>query len=53
MKEVLLGLLRHVLTSAGAVIVANGLATQADASAIAGGVMALIGVVMSIKKNKK
>ena len=53
MKDILLGLLRHALTLGGGVLIEQGLASQADTTAILGGIAALVGVVASILNKKK
>jgi hypothetical protein len=47
MQEIL-GVARHVLTTAGGGLVANGYVTNDEMSAIVGGVLALAGVAWSI-----
>lgn len=53
-KEVILGVVRHVLTFAGGILVAKGLLEQGVLAEIIGGVMTVIGGVWSvIDKTKK
>ncbi len=52
-KEKILGIVRHVLTFVGGVVVAKGLATEAMSMEIIGATMTLIGGIWSIiSKNK-
>lgn len=41
-------IVRHALTTAGGYFVANGLATQEQSTAIIGGIVALVGVLLSV-----
>ncbi len=53
-KEQILGIVRHVLTFAGGLLVAKGLATEALAQEIIGATITLIGGIWSIiEKNRK
>ena len=52
-KEVILGLIRHCLTLAGGVLVANGSMSGSDMQGAAGAVVTLTGLIMSVIKNKK
>jgi hypothetical protein len=52
-KEQLLGIIRHVLTFAGGVLVAKGLATESLSQELIGAAMTLVGGIWSIiEKNK-
>ena len=48
LKDQLLGLIRHAVTIAGGWIANQGYANDSEADAIAGGVMAVIGVLWSL-----
>ena len=51
---VILGLIgRHLATALGGALVTQGLATTDQTTAISGGVLALVGVVMSYLNKKK
>ena len=53
-KEQLLGIIRHVLTFAGGILVAKGLASEALSQELVGATITLIGGIWSIiEKNKK
>lgn len=53
-KEIILGVLRHVLTFAGGILVAKGLLEQGVLAEIIGGVMTVVGGIWSIiDKTKK
>jgi uncharacterized membrane protein YphA (DoxX/SURF4 family) len=53
-KEQLLGVVRHVLTFAGGILIANGLATETLSQEIIGATITLIGGIWSIiEKIKK
>ena len=53
-KEQILGIIRHVLTFVGGVLVAKGLASEALSQELVGATATLIGGVWSIiEKNKK
>ena len=47
-KEQILGIVRHVLTFGGGLVVAKGLVDEATAQYIIGSVLALIGTIWSI-----
>ena len=51
-QEQFLGVLRHVLTTAAGMAVAKGYLDDSSATAIVGGVIALLGVVWSYKSKK-
>lgn len=53
MNPTLSSLIRHGLTAAGGFLVAKGLASADQVGEIAGAAVTLIGVVLSILKNKK
>ena len=53
MNPTLSSLIRHGLTAAGGFLVAKGLASTDQVGEIAGAAVTLIGVVLSILKNKK
>jgi hypothetical protein len=47
-KSMVQGIVRHTLTTAGGYLVANGLATTDDTTAMVGGAVALVGVIWSL-----
>jgi hypothetical protein len=47
-KEQVLGIVRHILTFAGGVLVAKGIATEALSQELIGAVITLIGGIWSI-----
>lgn len=52
-KEQVLGIIRHVLTFAGGILVAKGLASEALSQELVGATITLIGGIWSIiEKNK-
>jgi len=52
-KEKVLGIVRHILTFAGGVIVAKGFIQETATEELIGGIMTLVGVLWSIiDKNK-
>jgi hypothetical protein len=51
-KEQIMGLVRHVLTFVGGIIVAKGLATDAMTSELIGGIMTVVGTTWSILSKK-
>jgi len=53
MKEQSLGLIRHVLTFVGGIIVTKGLIDESLFQEVIGGVMTLVGAVWSIAAKKK
>jgi len=53
MKQEILGIVRHILTTFGGIVVANGHATQDEVSAIIGGVIAAVGIAWSLLDKKK
>lgn len=52
-KDRLLGLVRHVLTFGGGVLVAKGLATDAMVIELIGSVMSIAGIAWSVISKKK
>jgi len=53
MNSTLSSLIRHGLTAAGGFLVAKGLASADQVGELAGAVVTLVGVILSIRKNKK
>ena len=53
LMDMILGLVRHGMTTGGGVLVANGTMTQDNMTAIVGGVLALVGVALSLWNKKK
>lgn len=51
-KEMILGVVRHVLTGAGVYITARGMADQTIVNEAIGGIMTLVSVVWSIAAKK-
>lgn len=51
-KEMILGVIRHLLTAFGGAFAANGAVTSTDIETIIGGVVALVGVVWSVISKK-
>jgi hypothetical protein len=47
-QSVILGIVRHVLTTAGGVLITKGVTDNAGVEAIVGGLVAAVGVVWSI-----
>jgi hypothetical protein len=52
-KDTLLGIVRHVLTTAGGVLVTKGTIDEGMATEIVGVVVGIVGVVWSFLKNRK
>lgn len=52
-KEMILGIVRHVMTAAGAILVAKGIGDAETMQQVGGGVLALISVVLSALDKKK
>ena len=52
-KDRLLGLVRHILTFGGGVLVAKGLATDAMVIELIGSVMSIAGIAWSVISKKK
>ena len=53
MNPTVSSLIRHGLTAAGGFLVAKGLASADQVGELAGAVVTLVGVILSIRKNKK
>ena len=53
MNSTLASLIRHGLTAAGGFLVAKGLASADQVGELAGAAVTLLGVILSIIKNKK
>jgi len=53
MNSTLSSLIRHGLTAAGGFLVAKGLASADQVNELAGAIIAVMGIVWSIRKNKK
>lgn len=51
-KEKLLGIVRHVLTFAGGLLIAKGLVDESTSTEIIGGITTLIGTIWSIIAKK-
>ena len=51
-KDIILGLIRHVLTSLGSVLVAKGISDTTAIEAAAGALVTLIGFVWSVAAKK-
>jgi hypothetical protein len=51
-KEQVLGILRHVLTFVGGIVIAKGLVDESLYTELVGGVMTLVGTVWSIVSKK-
>jgi len=51
-KEQIMGLVRHVLTFVGGILVAKGLATAEMQAELVGGIMTVIGAAWSILSKK-
>lgn len=51
-KEQILGLVRHILTFAGGIIIAKGLASDEMMSELIGGLMTVVGTTWSILSKK-
>ena len=52
-KDQVLGLVRHILTFAGGILIAKGLVTDAMTNELVGSIISLVGVVWSIVSKKK
>jgi hypothetical protein len=52
MKEQILGLIRHILTFAGGLVVAKGFIDQTQETELIGAICAIIGTVWSILSKK-
>ncbi len=53
MKDILMGLARHVLTAAGSVLVAKGIVDAGLIEQSVGAVMTLVGLALSVLDKKK
>ena len=53
MKESILGIIRHVLTTAGGAVAAQGHLTTDDVTISVGAILALLGVVWSVWEKRK
>jgi hypothetical protein len=51
-KEQVLGIVRHVLTFAGGIVIAKGVADENTVNEIIGGVITLVGTIWSIVSKK-
>lgn len=52
LKDSILGVVRHGLTTAGGALVADGLMSASEMQAIVGGVVTLVGVLWSIAEKR-
>jgi hypothetical protein len=52
-KEQVLGIIRHVITFAGGILVVKGLVDEAMVQEVLGGILGLVGTVWSIVDKKK
>lgn len=52
-KDQVLGIIRHVLTTAAGMVVAKGYADESAATAVVGGIVALAGLLWSYASKKK
>lgn len=52
-QEQVLGIVRHLLTTVGGIIVSKGITDEGTMTTIVGGLVAVIGVVWSVWSNKK
>lgn len=53
MKAAILGLVRHILTTAGGYFVGNGTLTGAESETAIGALVALVGVVWSVIEKRQ
>lgn len=53
MLEVILGIIRHLLTAGGGVLVSNGILEAGQVETAVGAVLALVGIVWSVWDKKK
>lgn len=53
LREIVLGVVRHILTAGGGVLVARGVATSSEVEAAAGAAVVLIGFVWSVLQKVK
>lgn len=49
----ILGIVRHVLTTVGGMVVAKGIVDEGTMTAIVGGAVALVGVIWSVVAKRK
>lgn len=52
MKDIILGLVRHLLTAVGGAVVAKGMIDAGQAEIVVGSLTALVGVAASIVEKK-
>jgi hypothetical protein len=52
-KEQIFGIIRHLLTSVGGVIVTNGYISDGMVAEITGSIIAIVGVIWSVLSKKK
>jgi hypothetical protein len=52
-KDMILGVVRHILTAVGGALASQGVMSADDTNAIVGGVVALVGLVWSMLNKKK
>ena len=52
-KDIMMGLIRHILTFLGGTIIAKGVADEAAMTELIGGLMTVIGAIWSITAKKK
>jgi hypothetical protein len=52
-NEILLGLVRHILTAIGGVLVAKGSVDQSTVETVIGGIVAIVGAAWSVFSKKK
>jgi len=53
MGSMVLGIVRHILTTVGGVLVTNGTLSDSDLQAAIGGLMTVIGVVWSVVEKQQ
>lgn len=53
LTDMVLGLIRHAMTTAGGALVTNGVITQDDLTSIVGGALALLGIALSVWNKRK
>ena len=51
-NEILLGLVRHILTAVGGVLIAKGTVDQSTVETVVGGVAAIVGALWSVFSKK-
>ncbi len=52
-REMILGMVRHIMTAAGAILVAKGIGDAETMQQVGGGILAVIGLVLSALDKKK